>query len=107
MKIPQERIVGNRFNQSGRHWSKAGANAMLAVRCCLEINREPEIIDWGNAARSRMTKKFGMRPTRSSRSPATGFHRFAAKSESQRYLNPDTGIAKSNPFVLVSGIGSC
>ena len=57
-------IVGNRFEQSGGRRSKAGANALLAVECRFENNRGPEIIDWGNAARGCMTKKYGMRPTR-------------------------------------------
>ena len=45
--------------------------------------------------------------TGSSRLHANGLLRLTEKVESQRYLNSDAGSAKSNPFVLVSGIGSC
>ena len=40
-----ERIVGNRFKRAGRRWSRAGANAVLAIRCCLENKRWPEFHD--------------------------------------------------------------
>ena len=40
-----KRIVGNRFKQSGRHWPNAGANAVLAIRCCLENMRWPDFLD--------------------------------------------------------------
>ena len=39
-------IVGNRFKQSGCRWSKAGANAVLAIRCCLENMRWPDFLEW-------------------------------------------------------------
>ena len=39
-------IVGNRLKGSGRHWSKAGVNAVLAIRCCLENRRWPDFLDW-------------------------------------------------------------
>ena len=39
-------IVGNRFKKAGCRWSKAGANALLAVRCCLENMRWPDFLEW-------------------------------------------------------------
>ena len=39
-------IVGNRLKGAGRHWSKAGANGLLAIRCCLENTRWPDFLDW-------------------------------------------------------------
>ena len=41
-----KRIVGNRFKQSGRRWSKAAANAVPTIRCCLENSRWPDFLDW-------------------------------------------------------------
>ena len=41
-----KQIVGNRFKGAGRHWSKAGANGLLAIRCCLENTRWPEFLEW-------------------------------------------------------------
>ena len=41
-----KRIVGNRCKKSGCRWSKAGANAVLAVKCCLENMRWPDFLDW-------------------------------------------------------------
>ena len=41
-----KRIVGSRLKGAGRHWSKAGANAVLAVKCCFENNRWPDFLDW-------------------------------------------------------------
>ena len=37
-------IVGNRVKQSGCRWSKAGANAVLAIRCCFENMRWPDFL---------------------------------------------------------------
>ena len=31
-----KQIVGSRFKRAGWRWSKAGANALLAIKCCLE-----------------------------------------------------------------------
>ena len=39
-------IVGNRLKKAGCRWSKAGANALLAIRCCLENMRWPDFLDW-------------------------------------------------------------
>ena len=39
-------IVGNRFKQSGCNWSKAGANGLLAIKCCLENMRWLDFLDW-------------------------------------------------------------
>ena len=39
-------IVGNRLKGAGHHWSKAGANAVLAIRCCLANRRWPDFLDW-------------------------------------------------------------
>ena len=41
-----KRIVGSRLKGAGRHWSKAGANAVLAVKCCFENRRWPDFLDW-------------------------------------------------------------
>ena len=41
-----KQIVGNRFKKAGCHWSKAGANALLAIRCCLENMRWPDFLEW-------------------------------------------------------------
>ena len=46
-------IVGNRFKQPLCRWSKAGANAVLAIRCCLENMRWPDFLEskaWRAAA---------------------------------------------------------
>ena len=86
-------------------WSKSGANALLAAGCRFENNLGPEIINWGNAARSCMTKKYGMRPTRLI--ACKWIPSFAAKTESQRYLNSYAGSAKSNPSSPGRRIGAC
>ena len=39
-------IVGNRFKQAGCRRSKAGANALLAVKCCIDNNRSADFLDW-------------------------------------------------------------
>ena len=39
-------IVGNPFNQSGCHWSKANASAAFAIRCCFENMPWPDFLDW-------------------------------------------------------------
>ena len=39
-------IVGNRFNKAGCSWSKVGANALLAIRCCLANMRWPDFLEW-------------------------------------------------------------
>ena len=41
-----KKIVGNRFKKAGCHWSKVGANALLAIRCCLENLRWPDFLEW-------------------------------------------------------------
>ena len=41
-----KRIVGSRFKRSGCRWSKAGANALLAVKCCIDNNRWADFLDW-------------------------------------------------------------
>ena len=41
-----KQIVGSRFKRAGCRWSKAGANALLAVKCCLEYNRWADFLDW-------------------------------------------------------------
>ena len=41
-----KQIVANRFKGAGRHWSKAGANGLLAIRCCLENRRWPDFLEW-------------------------------------------------------------
>lgn len=39
-------IVDSRFKPTVRHWSKAVANALLAVRCCIENTRWPNFFNW-------------------------------------------------------------
>ena len=41
-----KRIVGNRCKKSGCRWSKVGANAVLAIRCCFENMRWPDFLEW-------------------------------------------------------------
>ena len=41
-----KQIVGSRFKGAGRHWSKIGANAVLAIKCCFRNNRWPDFLDW-------------------------------------------------------------
>ena len=41
-----KQIVGSRFKGAGRRWSKAGANAVLAIKCCFRNNRWPDFLDW-------------------------------------------------------------
>lgn len=41
-----KRIVGSRFKKAGCRWSKAGINALLAIRCCLENMRWPDFLEW-------------------------------------------------------------
>ena len=41
-----KQIVGSRFKRAGCHWSKAGANALLAVKCCLENRRWADFLEW-------------------------------------------------------------
>ena len=38
-------IFGNRFKTAGCRWSKAGANALLAIGCCLENIRRPDFLE--------------------------------------------------------------
>ena len=52
-------------------------------------------------------QKYGMRPSRSSRSHAAGSRRFAETAESRRCLNSYAGRAKSNPFSSGRRIGAC
>ena len=41
-----KRIVGSRLKGAGRRWSKAGANAVLAIGRCLENRRWPDFLEW-------------------------------------------------------------
>ena len=41
-----KQIVGSRFKGAGRRWSKIGANAVLAIKCCFRNNRWPDFLDW-------------------------------------------------------------
>ena len=40
-----KQIVGSRFKGAGHRWSKAGANALHAFKCCFKNNRRPEFLD--------------------------------------------------------------
>lgn len=39
-------LVGKRLKQPGSHWSKAGANRLLAIKSCLHNNRWADFLDW-------------------------------------------------------------
>ena len=41
-----KQIVGSRCKGAEQHWPKAGANALLAVKCCLKNNRWPDFLEW-------------------------------------------------------------
>ena len=41
-----KQIVGSRFKRAGCRWSKTGANALLAVKCCIENMRWPDFLEW-------------------------------------------------------------
>ena len=41
-----KQIVGSRFKRAGRRWTKAGANALLAVKCCFKNKRWPDFLEW-------------------------------------------------------------
>ena len=41
-----KQIVGSRFKRAGCRWSKAGANALLAIKCCISNNRWADFVDW-------------------------------------------------------------
>ena len=41
-----KQIVSSRFKRAGCHWSKAGANALLAVKCCFENRCWADFLDW-------------------------------------------------------------
>ena len=46
MESAYKQIVGSRFKGAGHHWLKAGANALLAVKCSVKINRWPDFLNW-------------------------------------------------------------
>ena len=50
------------FGQAGCRRSKAEANAPLAVKCCFENNRRPEIINWRDCRIVAAKQKFEMHP---------------------------------------------
>ena len=39
-------LVGKRLKQPGSHWSKDGANRLLAIKSCLHNNRWADFLDW-------------------------------------------------------------
>ena len=41
-----KQIVSSRFKRAGCQWSEAGANTLLAVKCCLKNNRWPDFLEW-------------------------------------------------------------
>ena len=41
-----KRIVGSRFKRAGCRWSKAVANALPAVKRCIDNNRRADFLDW-------------------------------------------------------------
>ena len=41
-----KRIIASRFKRAGCHWTKARANAPLAVKRCLENRRWPDFLEW-------------------------------------------------------------
>ena len=42
----RERAVGSRFKRAGFRWSKAGASALLAVKCRIDNNRWADFLNW-------------------------------------------------------------
>ncbi len=44
-------LVGKRLKQPGSHWTKAGANRLMAIKACLHNNRWADYLDW-NANRA-------------------------------------------------------
>ena len=46
-----KQIVGSRFNRAGCRWSKAGVNALLAIKSCVENNRRINFLNcWARCA---------------------------------------------------------
>ena len=41
-----KRIVGSQLERAGCRWSKVGANALLAVRRCIDNNRWVGFLGW-------------------------------------------------------------
>ncbi len=44
---PGCRMSGLRMKRSGIRWSERGANAMLALKCCVMNQRLADLLDWG------------------------------------------------------------
>ena len=44
-------VIGQRFKQSGMFWTERGANAILALRCCIKSNRFEDFWEYRAAAR--------------------------------------------------------
>ena len=40
-----KQTVGNRFKGAGRRWSKIGADAVIAIKCCFKSNLWPDFLD--------------------------------------------------------------
>ena len=58
-----KQIVGSRFKRTGCRWSKADANALLAVKCRLKNNRWPRLPRMEGLPRcSRLTQKYEPHP---------------------------------------------
>ena len=45
-RAPASKIVSSRFKQAVCHLSKAEANALLAVKCCLKNSRWTDVLEW-------------------------------------------------------------
>ncbi len=46
VESPGRQIVGKRLKQPGSHWTKIGANHLLAIKSCLQNNRWADFLDW-------------------------------------------------------------
>jgi hypothetical protein len=44
-------VIGQRLKQSGMFWTERGANAILALRCCIKSNRFEDFWEYRAAAR--------------------------------------------------------
>ena len=43
-------VIGSRLKQSGMHWTVSGANAVIALRCCIESNRWEDFWEYCSSA---------------------------------------------------------
>ncbi len=61
-------LVGKRLKQPGSHWTKAGANRLMAIKACLHNNRWADYLDWNaNRVLRHRSDKIGIGPQRRTR----------------------------------------